>query len=598
MRIFFISLSISSEKPLTRYPCIYNPKEKMLNLRPGTTKVFPLTLLLLLLALQPVIAHQGDSLLTRLSRTKKPDLQIAILHQLYQLTCFENTHEAEKYMMSAIDIGMRTGSTVTLVKSYELLASLHEQQRNYMQAHLFYQEAQKAAIEADITEALPLLNYHIGMALCQLDRYPEALTYLQHAALAAPKQQDLAGRAMLFQAFCYEAAEQTTKFNLITDSLLAVALKNQDAPLLSFYYYQMQNFWHKRKELEKALPFNEAAINIFMEHNDHHYAILSMKERADMYMAMDSINQAIIYYRRALSGINSVRAYRYLKPAVLDGLAASYRLSADNILSQSYERQSKLLRDSMAAQGKAATMPIQSVSYPGVLPYKKTSVGGFNQWQGRLAPLLLVSLAGLSLFVWLRYRKVKASINTARENALASARRVAEQEKQIALRQVYAQLEKEKLDVANEAMHLVEQVREEARSLQAQIASASIQLANKRDYLQQLQEKLYTSNNEDCRRIAREIKSNLTDNDYWAEFIRSFNLLHQNTIDKLTRKHPDLTANEVKLTCLVLAGMNNKEIAHIFSVEPESVKKARYRLKKKLRLPEEESLRGYLDQIQ
>ncbi len=159
----------------------------MLNLKPGTTKVFPLTLLLLSLAFQPVIAYPGDSLVIRLARTKKPDQQIAILHELYQRTCFENTHEAEKYMMSAIEIGMRTGSTVTLVKSYKLLASLYEQQRNFMQAHLFYQEAQKAAIEADVTEELPLLNYHIGVALCQLDRYPEALTYLQHAALAAPK---------------------------------------------------------------------------------------------------------------------------------------------------------------------------------------------------------------------------------------------------------------------------------------------------------------------------------------------------------------------------------------------------------------------------
>lgn len=570
----------------------------MLNLKPGTTKVFPLTLLLLSLAFQPVIAHPGDSLVTKLARTKKPDQQIAILHQLYQLTCFENTHEAEKYMMSAIDIGMRTGNTVTLVKSYKFLASLYEQQRNFMQAHLFYQEAQKAAIEADVTEELPLLNYHIGVALCQLDRYPEALTYLQHAALAAPRQQDLAGRATLFQAFCYEDAEQLSKARLIMDSLVTTAQKNQDQTLLSFYYYQLQAFRHKRKELSMALPLNEAALNIFLGYNDHQYAILTLKERADMYLSMDSINQSIIYYRRALSGINSVGAFHYLKPAVLDGLAASYRLSADNMLSQSYERQSKLLRDSMAAQGKAATMPIQSVSYPGVLPYKKTSVGGINQWQGRLVPLLLVSLTGLSLFVWLRYRKVKASINTARESALESARQVAEQEKQIALRQVYEKLEREKEDAVHEARGLVEKVREEARSLQAQIASASVQLASKRDYLQQLQEKLYTSNNEESRRIAKEIKSNLSDNDYWAEFIRSFNLLHQNTIDKITRKHPDLTANEVKLTCFVLAGMNNKEIANIFSVEPESVKKARYRLKKKLRLPEEESLRGYLDQLQ
>ena len=570
----------------------------MLNLKPGTTAVFLLTLLMLL-AFRPVIAHPGDSLMNKLSRTKKPDQQIAILHQLYQNSCYENIHEAEKYMMSAIDIGMKTSNTASLVTSYRQLAALYEQQRNYMQAHLFYQEAQKTAVESDMAEILPELNYHIGVALCRLDRYAEALTYLQHASLASsPKQHVIRPKAALFQAFCYLEAEQEHKALLQIDSLLGAAKRSEDLRTLAFYDYELQNFWSHRKEWNKAIPLNEAAIQLFMEHNNYHYAILAMKDRADIYLTMDSVNRAADYLRRSLNGINSVGAFNYLKPSILDGLANCYRKLNDKILSESYERQSKMLRDSMSAKGKAAMMPIQSVSYPGVLPYKKTSIGGLNNWQSRLTPLLLFALGSLSLVIWFRYRKIKSNIIREKAAALETARHVAEQEKQIAIREAYAQLEKEKEDAVHEARGLVEKVREEARTLQAQIATTSVLLANKTEYLQQLQVKLYTSNNEDCRRFAKEIKSNIGDNDYWGEFIRSFNLLHQNTIDKITKKHPDLTPNEVKLTCFILAGMNNKEIAGVFSVEPESVKKARYRLKKKLKLTEEESLRSYLDQLQ
>jgi tetratricopeptide (TPR) repeat protein len=575
-----------------------NPKKKMLTLKPGKTNSV-LLLTMLLLAIQSVIAHPADSLLNKLSRTKKPDQQISLLHQLYEHTRFENTHEAEKYMMSAIDIGMKTSNTVSLITSYRQLASLYEQQRNYMQAHLFYQEAQKTAVESDNAEILPELNYHIGVALCRLDRFAEAITYLQHASLSSsPKQQELSSRAALFQAFCYLEADQENKALQQIDSLISVAKKMDNQALLSFYHYELQHFWHHRKEGSRALPLNDAAIQSFMEDNEHHYAILAMKERAEIYQSMDSTNKAIDYLRRALNGINSIHAFNYLKPSILDGLAICYRKLNDNILSQSYERQSKLLRDSMSLKGKTAIMPIQSVSYPGVLPYKKTSTGGLSNWQSRLVPLLLLAFVTLSAVIWLRYRKIKANISEEKASALLTARQVAEQEKQIALREAYEQLEKEKENAAFEARGLVEKVREEARSLQAQIATTSVLLANKTEYLQQLQEKLYTSNNEDCRRFAKEIKSNIGDNDHWGEFIRNFNLLHQHTIDKITKKHPDLTPNEVKLTCFVLSGMNNKEIAGIFSVEPESVKKARYRLKKKLRLTEEESLRGYLEQLQ
>ncbi len=363
-------------------------------------------------------------------------------------------------MMSAIDIGMKTSNTASLVTSYRQLASLYEQQRNYMQAQLFYQEAQKTAVESDMAEILPELNYHIGVALCRLDRFSEAITYLQHASLSSSlKQQELSPESALFQAFCYFEAEQENKA-IAADRLLDQCRKKMNnQSLLSFYYYELQYFWHHRKEGSRALPLNEAAIQFFMEDNEHHYAILAMKDRADIYQSMDSTNKAIDYLRRALNGINNIGAFNYLKPSILDGLAICYRKLNDKILSQSYERQSKLLRDSMTVKGKAAVMPIQSISYPGVLPYKKSSTGGLNNWQSRLVPLLLITFVTLSGVIWFRYRKIKANISEEKASALLTARQVAEQEKQIALRQAYEQLEKEKEDAVYEARGLVEKVR-------------------------------------------------------------------------------------------------------------------------------------------
>jgi DNA-binding CsgD family transcriptional regulator len=220
--------------------------------------------------------------------------------------------------------------------------------------------------------------------------------------------------------------------------------------------------------------------------------------------------------------------------------------------------------------------------------------------------MLLAVIASLCAFAWQRFRKIKADIRNEKEEALLKAREAMEQEKQTALQLAYRLIREEKEMVlrqaretaVQQAREIIEQAREETRMLQAKVTSASVMLANKNDYLQQLQEKLRTTDNTDCKRLAREIKSNLGDNDHWADFIHNFNLLHSHIIDKITKKHPDLTPNEVKLICFVLSGMANKEIAGVFAVEPESVKKARYRLKKKLQLREEDSLKFYLDNLE
>ena len=218
---------------------------------------------------------------------------------------------------------------------------------------------------------------------------------------------------------------------------------------------------------------------------------------------------------------------------------------------------------------------------------------------------LLALMASLCAIAYQRYRKMKVDIKREKEEAVRKAREVMEQEKQTALQLAYRLIREEKemaLRQAREtavqqAREIIEQAREEARLLQAKVTSATVQLAERNDYLQQLQEKLRMADNTEYKRIAREIKTNLGENDHWADFITNFNLLHSHVIDKITRKHPDLTINEVKLVCFVLSGMSNKEIAGIFGVEAETIKKGRYRLKKKLQLKEEESLKFYLDNL-
>lgn len=68
----------------------------------------------------------------------------------------------------------------------------------------------------------------------------------------------------------------------------------------------------------------------------------------------------------------------------------------------------------------------------------------------------------------------------------------------------------------------------------------------------------------------------------------------KNFINQFTEVHVGLTKGDVELIKLIRIGLDTKEIASIKNVEPLSIKTAKYRLKKKFKICEEESLTEYI----
>ena len=83
----------------------------------------------------------------------------------------------------------------------------------------------------------------------------------------------------------------------------------------------------------------------------------------------------------------------------------------------------------------------------------------------------------------------------------------------------------------------------------------------------------------------------------WEDFRRYFEEVHQHFFDKLKRDYPDLTQGELKLCALLKLKMNLKEAASILGISPESVKTARYRLRRKLDLDRDENLIDFMQRF-
>ena len=562
--------------------------------------VVPLLIVSLLMSTK-VHSNQKDSLLNELSVISNPDQRYNILHRLYEISYRDNYYEAEKYVITALGISNQVNNYHYMITSYKRLAKLYEQQNILSRAYVFFLEARKIAETRDCVEELPELNYHIGVVLYKLGRFNESLTFLETALsmVATQNNPELTINATLFSTFAlYRNGEKKQTLRQLK-ILEERAARPDSVHLRAFIYFYLQGFYKDIFKNKTALILNDKAYSLFLRSNDRYHALLCMKDRASIYTSMKDPQKVIAQYRKILLELDTLQKFSWLNPVILDSLSGFYAHQNDPILSHYYARKSEKGYDSLMVSVKPLILKI-----PGIITdtdHENAKNKRFSIFDKVIALLLLLMTAAIIIIIR-RYKKIKRTIKIEQEIAMLKARLQAEEEKQLALELANRMIDEKKEKsvqkasemAVHEAREIIEKAKEEARMLQAEVTTTSVLLANKNDYLLQLQEKLKTTDDSELRRLAKEIKNNLGDTDHWANYIKNFNLLHSRFLDRLTKKHPDLTASEIKLICFVITGLSNKEIAGIFSVEPESVKKARYRLKKKLHIPEEENLNTYL----
>jgi len=86
------------------------------------------------------------------------------------------------------------------------------------------------------------------------------------------------------------------------------------------------------------------------------------------------------------------------------------------------------------------------------------------------------------------------------------------------------------------------------------------------------------------------IKMHLAGAEERDSFRRMFITVNPDFVQKLQERWPDLSETYVKLATYIYIGLDNSQIARLLVIRPESVKQARWRLRKQLGLDKDESL--------
>ena len=84
--------------------------------------------------------------------------------------------------------------------------------------------------------------------------------------------------------------------------------------------------------------------------------------------------------------------------------------------------------------------------------------------------------------------------------------------------------------------------------------------------------------------------SNLQNKEFWDLYQANFDLIHENFFRNLRQRYPALTPSDLKFCAFLRLNLSTKDIANITNLTIRGVEAARYRLRRKLQLPEGTSL--------
>ncbi|WP_456460814.1 tetratricopeptide repeat protein [Reichenbachiella sp.] len=131
----------------------------------------------------------------------------------------------------------------------------------------------------------------------------------------------------------------------------------------------------------------------------------------------------------------------------------------------------------------------------------------------------------------------------------------------------------------------------------AQLSAHTLSMIHQKNGLEEIEQHLSKLDGTEKQKIQNVISINKAQEKDWDNFNNYFSQVHAQFFDVLNSNHSGLTQSEIRLCALVRMNLANNEIATLLNIESKSVKMARYRLKKKLELAEDQDLNSYISKL-
>ncbi len=343
---------------------------------------------------------------------------------------------------------------------------------------------------------------------------------------------------------------------------LQLAAKNGDVARASNILNNLGQLYVSINNIPNAINFLDSSLTLSMRCND---LLVIRRNHLILYQLYDSMG-------------NTAKAIFHAKEYIRynDSLYSTEKTNALNELTTKYETDKKDVLNKQLLQENGFR--------------KKIIIS--------LCALAVTLLAGLVFFYRTRVLQRKLFLQEQQQiKAEQLLRDEAAMQKQIALEKENEGLQLNKLLDEEENR----QLKEISDFQNRQLTGNALSMEQQNNLLQETYNRLYDIGqklgDEDksmAKILRQDIKGSLQLNNDWDKVTLHFDKVHPEFFEKLKTLKSDLTQNDLKLAAYTKLHLSTKDISALLSIDTQSVRVNRYRLKKKLQLPEEQDLSNFI----
>ena len=384
------------------------------------------------------------------------------------------------------------------------------------------------------------LYTNLGLAYFDLPKLDSAEFYYKQAAIANQTVKSKMYAAVLLNNqgdIFFERGNTTEALKHFNESL-ALASELNYLLLIATTKFNIGRVYTELEKYNKAIDYLNEALKIYKQIESLYFIAESNKELSKCYDQMQEADSALFYLKH----------YNFLEDS-LKGIKTMDRIAQ--------------LETEVAVQ--------EEQSKTKIIQQQKELAEAENKYQRVYNILLFVliilgSISALLLFRNLRSRLEK---NKLKNQHLQQQQKLLQNE-----------VEFKRREIENFSTYILEKntILDEVKSALATIKKEYPKAELIQDTLQQVSHNLRLDNDR-------------------KELDLKIDQVHQEFMARLLSQHPKLTKNEQRLCSLILMDLSNKDISTIMNVAPDSIKKARNRLRKKLDLPPNSDIKEFLQEV-
>lgn len=606
-------------------------------------------------ALDAQIAPRTDSLQALLEQSEGVE-RVELLHKLSDQNSRTNVDSALTYAKSALAISQQLNKAYYIAESHRKLGRLLSVSGNNPEGlqHLLKAEEQFNEMGNSLHEALTGEN--IGALYKRQSDYSQALEYYYNALEVREELTDPGDIAntLVNIGIIYEELNQPEQSAEYYQRALKISEEKNDLSNMAIIGVQLGNLYASMGQSDVGIRYMKEALKASEQLPGEHARSTILLSLSSLYKDRKSYRQALDANKEALALAEKLNS-KTLKILAQKNLAAIFSDQNDYDTAENYLLQSlRLLEEGGSQQQIIDTRNLLARNYRVTGDYSKSveqaqqalaAATKSNAFELGLESLLVLSEVYEQTEDYLKAIEVQKKITAFKDSIYSAeqARRIAEmqtryeteqkeqeiallqeeREQDLLLRNAFAAglvlilvigiliYNRQKLKIKKNRTEL-ENIRLKERQLERdlefknrELSTHSLHMVQKNETMKELKDSISEIKKMENGSISRELQKleNMVDYSFnldedWEQFMLYFDEVHSGFFDKLKKLYPDLTSNELRLSALAKLSLSVKETSTIMGITPDSVKTARYRLRKKLDMETDENLTEFMMQVE